>query len=131
ESYRRLPDLLDARRRIGADCRDTRQQRSEQSFVVAAVAVIGLARRCETQFVVRKGGVMVTRGSKLIAMSLVISTALIAGCAKRPATTAASAPAQIGTAATTGSTGGATQVTPPAPTAAPQAPATTARPSPT
>ena len=73
---------------------------------------------------------MVTRGSNLIVMSLVISTALIAGCAKRPATTAASAPAPTGTAATTGSTGGATQVTPPPATAAPQAPATTARPSP-
>ena len=73
---------------------------------------------------------MVTRGSKLIVMSLVISTALIAGCAKRPATTAASAPAPTGTAATTGSTGGATQVTAAPPTAAPQAPATTARPSP-
>jgi len=74
---------------------------------------------------------MVTRGLNLIALSLVISTALIAGCAKRPATTAASAPAPTGTAATTGSTGGAAATTPPAPaTAAPQAPATTARPSP-
>ena len=74
---------------------------------------------------------MVTRAFKLIALSLVISTALFAGCAKRPATTAASAPAPTGTAATTGSTGGATMTPAPAPaTAAPQAPATTARPSP-
>ena len=77
---------------------------------------------------------MVTRGFQFIAFSLVISTALVAGCAKRPATTAASAPAPTGAAATTGSTAGATQVRPapaPAPpTAAPQAPATTARPSP-
>ena len=57
---------------------------------------------------------MVTRGLNLIALSLVISTALIAGCAKRPATTAASAPAPTGTAATTGSTGGAAATTPPA-----------------
>jgi peptidoglycan-associated lipoprotein len=77
---------------------------------------------------------MVTRGFQSIALSLVISTALVAGCAKRPATTAASAPAPTGAAATTGSTAGAAQMTPapaPAPpTAAPQAPATTARPSP-
>jgi peptidoglycan-associated lipoprotein len=76
---------------------------------------------------------MVTRGFQFIALSLVISTALVAGCAKRPATTAASAPAPTGAAATTGSTAGATRVTPPAPTpptAAPQAPATAARPSP-
>jgi peptidoglycan-associated lipoprotein len=79
---------------------------------------------------------MVTRGFQFIALSLVISTALVAGCAKRPATTAASAPAPTGAAATTGSTAGATQVRPapapaPAPpTAAPQAPATAARPSP-
>jgi peptidoglycan-associated lipoprotein len=77
---------------------------------------------------------MVTRGFQSIALSLVISTALVAGCAKRPATTAASAPAPTGAAATTASTAGAAQVTPapaPAPpTAAPQAAATTARPSP-
>jgi peptidoglycan-associated lipoprotein len=58
---------------------------------------------------------------------LVLSLAIFAGCAKRPATTAASAPAPTGTAATTGATGGAAQ--PPA-TAAPQSPGTTARPSP-
>jgi peptidoglycan-associated lipoprotein len=76
---------------------------------------------------------MVTRGFQFIALSLVISTALVAGCAKRPATTAASAPAPTGATATTGSTAGATRMTPPAPTpptAAPQAPATAARPSP-
>ena len=74
---------------------------------------------------------MVTRAFKLIALSLVISTALFAGCAKRPATTAASAPAPTGTAATGGTTGGATMTPAPGPaTAAPQAPATTARPSP-
>jgi peptidoglycan-associated lipoprotein len=79
---------------------------------------------------------MVTRGSRLIVVSLVISAAFLAGCAKRPATATASVPAPTGTAATTGSTGGTTAAatappaaTPPA-TAAPQAPATTARPSP-
>ncbi len=76
---------------------------------------------------------MVTRASQLIVATLVIGTALFAGCAKRPATTAASAPAPTGTAATTGPTGGAaasqptTPATPPA-TAAPAtaAPATAA-----
>jgi peptidoglycan-associated lipoprotein len=66
---------------------------------------------------------MVTRGSQLIVATLVIGTALFAGCAKRPAT-----------AATTGSTGGAAQppaaVTPPPATAAPATPAPTARPAP-
>jgi peptidoglycan-associated lipoprotein len=86
---------------------------------------------------------MVTRGSQLIVATLVIGTALFAGCAKRPATTAASAPAPTGTAATTGSTGGAARQQPamtpppataapaPAPaTAAPATPAPTARPAP-
>jgi len=41
---------------------------------------------------------MATRGSQLILVSLVIGTALFAGCAKRPATTQASAPAPTGTA---------------------------------
>ena len=77
---------------------------------------------------------MVTRGFQFLVVSAVISTALFAGCAKRPATTAASAPAPTGTAATTGSTGGTgAQVAPggtaPAPAAA-QTPATGARPSP-
>jgi peptidoglycan-associated lipoprotein len=80
-----------------------------------------------------KGGVMVTRGFRFFVVSAVISAALFAGCAKRPATTAASAPAPTGTAATTGGTGGTTQVAPggsaPAPAAA-QTPATGARPSP-
>ena len=74
---------------------------------------------------------MVTRGSQLIVAILVIGTALVVGCAKRPATTAASAPAPTGTAATTGATGGGTStpMTPPA-TTAPATPAPTARPSP-
>jgi peptidoglycan-associated lipoprotein len=83
---------------------------------------------------------MATRGSQLIVVSLVIGTALFAGCAKRPATTQASAPAPTGTAATTGPaaaapvtpapapTPPAAAVTPPA-TAAPATPAPTARPA--
>jgi peptidoglycan-associated lipoprotein len=77
---------------------------------------------------------MVSRGSQVIVATRVLGTALFAGCAKRPATTAASAPAPTGAAATTGGTGGtaAAQPTtpPPAATAAPQTPATTARPQP-
>jgi peptidoglycan-associated lipoprotein len=81
---------------------------------------------------------MVTRGSQFLITALVISTVLVAGCAKRPATTAASAPAPTGTAATTGATAGAAQPSqtprPPAamapPTAAPATPAPAARPVP-
>jgi peptidoglycan-associated lipoprotein len=82
---------------------------------------------------------MVTGGSRFLVATLVISTALFAGCAKRPATTAASAPAPTGTAATTGATGGGATTTAPTPppaaaappaTAAPQAPTAGARPSP-
>ncbi len=82
---------------------------------------------------------MVTRGAKFLVTTLVIGTALFAGCAKRPATTAASAPAPTGTAVTTGTTGGGAVATPPAPppaamappaTAAPATPAPTARPAP-
>jgi peptidoglycan-associated lipoprotein len=80
---------------------------------------------------------MVTGGSRFLVATLVVSTALFVGCAKRPATTAASAPAPTGTAATTGATGGAARTTPAPPaaaappvTAAPQAPTAAARPSP-
>jgi peptidoglycan-associated lipoprotein len=82
---------------------------------------------------------MVTRGAQFLVATLVISTALFAGCAKRPATTAASAPAPTGAAATgsmtgggaaaTQPSGGAAAMTPPA-TAAPATPAPTARPAP-
>jgi peptidoglycan-associated lipoprotein len=79
---------------------------------------------------------MVTRGSRFLVATLVISTAFAAGCAKRPATTAASAPAPTGAAATTTpSPGAAAQPQPPRPaappaTAAPATPAPTARPAP-
>jgi peptidoglycan-associated lipoprotein len=83
---------------------------------------------------------MVTRGSQLIVATLVIGTALVAGCAKRPATTAAAAPAPTGAATATGSTGGAAAQAPgraaqqpsggPAATAAPGTPTPAARPAP-
>jgi peptidoglycan-associated lipoprotein len=76
---------------------------------------------------------MVTRGSKFIVVSLVISAAVLAGCAKRPATATASVPAPTGTAATTGTTGATTAAPTPAAvqpsTAAPQTPTPTARPA--
>ena len=74
---------------------------------------------------------MATRGSHLIVVSLVIGAVLVAGCAKRPATMAVSAPAPTGTAATTGPTGGATAPTPPPAAAAPPATAAPATPAPT
>ena len=75
---------------------------------------------------------MVTGGIRFLVATLVVSTALFAGCAKRPATTAASAPAPTGAAAITAPSGGAAQATAPAPaaTAAPQTPAAAERPSP-
>jgi peptidoglycan-associated lipoprotein len=72
---------------------------------------------------------MVRRGSQLIVATLVIGTALFAGCAKRPATTAASAPAPTGAAATTTGTGG-TAATPAPPPATLAPPAATATPTP-
>jgi len=83
---------------------------------------------------------MITRSSPRIAVLLLISAVMVAGCAKRPATTQASAPAPAGGGAVQ-SREGAPTTTPGAPpqamapqappaTAAPQAPATTARPSP-
>jgi peptidoglycan-associated lipoprotein len=72
---------------------------------------------------------MVRRGSQLSVATLVIGTALFAGCAKRPATTAASAPAPTGAAATTTGTGG-TAATPAPPPATLAPPAATATPTP-
>jgi peptidoglycan-associated lipoprotein len=65
---------------------------------------------------------MVTGGVRFLVATLVVSTALFAGCAKRPATTAASAPAPTGTAATTPPPAVAAPAPPPA-AAAPAAPA--------
>jgi peptidoglycan-associated lipoprotein len=45
---------------------------------------------------------MLTRCSNIIAMSLLVSAVVLTGCAKRPATTAAAAPAPTGAAGTTG-----------------------------
>jgi len=79
---------------------------------------------------------MVTRGSKqLIVVSLVIGLAVFAGCAKLPATTAASAPAPTGqTTAPAPAPAPAPAVTTPPPAAtpppAPPTAAPTARPSP-
>jgi peptidoglycan-associated lipoprotein len=75
-------------------------------------------------------GVMVTRGSHLIVIALTVSAAL-AGCAKRPATTQAAAPAPTGVAGATGTVPPLATAPPSTPaTAAPQTPPSTARPSP-
>ena len=69
---------------------------------------------------------MVTRGSQFLVATLVVSAVLVAGCAKRPATTQAAAPAPTGTATTTAATpssepqqmqSGGTATPAPAPTA--------------
>lgn len=64
---------------------------------------------------------MFTRSSRILVVSLLITLIAAAGCAKRPATTAASAPAPMG--AATSTTPPAMAPAPaPAPTAAPMAP---------
>jgi peptidoglycan-associated lipoprotein len=78
---------------------------------------------------------MVTRSSQLIVATLVIGTALFAGCAKRPATIAASAPPPTVAAAPTPpppvvAPPPAVTPPPPAPAPAAPAPAPTARPAP-
>ena len=81
---------------------------------------------------------MITRSSPRIAVLLLISAVMVAGCAKRPATTQASAPAPAGggpveareSAPPTAAPPQAMAPQAPPATAAPQAPATTARPSP-
>jgi peptidoglycan-associated lipoprotein len=62
-----------------------------------------------------KGGIMMSRCRNGIVVSLLITAVILAGCAKRPAMTATSAPAPSG----------AAQATTPAPTPAPGAAATT------
>src|SRR5262245_10548726 len=65
-----------------------------------------------------KGGIMASRCRNGIMVSLLITVVVLAGCAKRPAMTAASAPAPAG----------AAQATTPAPTAAATTPSTPAAP---
>jgi peptidoglycan-associated lipoprotein len=62
---------------------------------------------------------MLTRCSHLVLSSLLVAAVVLSGCAKRPATTQAAAPAPTGSASTTAAT-------PPAPT---PAPSSTARPA--
>jgi peptidoglycan-associated lipoprotein len=78
---------------------------------------------------------MVTRGSFLVVTSLLVFAALGSGCAKRPATTQAAAPAPTGTASTTSAqsqpSAPAAPVTPAPPPAATTTPPTgTAMPTP-
>jgi len=52
----------------------------------------------------QKGDVMLTRCSHLVLSSLLVAAVVLSGCAKRPATTQAAAPAPTGSASTTAST---------------------------
>jgi peptidoglycan-associated lipoprotein len=78
--------------------------------MVASPAVIGFGVVLENSVrqVRSKGGLMLTRCSTIIAMSLLVSAVVLTGCAKRPATTAAAAPAPTGSSGTTGGGTGAT-----------------------
>ncbi len=85
---------------------------------------------------------MVTRCAHVMALSLLVFAVILSGCAKRPATTQATAPAPTGAAGTTAGTG-SSALTPPGagagagqqaarpatPGAAAQTPGTTARPA--
>jgi peptidoglycan-associated lipoprotein len=75
--------------------------------MVASPAVIGFGVVLENSVrqVRSKGGLMLTRCSTIIAMSLLVSAVVLTGCAKRPATTAAAAPAPTGSSGTTGGAG--------------------------
>src|SRR5205807_2847264 len=105
EPSRRLADLLDARRRLRADAGDARHGRGDQSYVVSSIAVIRLTVAVKSTLLHEQGGVMVTGGARFLVATMVLSMALFAGCAKRPATTAASAPAPTGAAAITAPSG--------------------------
>jgi peptidoglycan-associated lipoprotein len=81
-----------------------------------------------------KGDVMLTRCSHLVLSSLLVAAVVLSGCAKRPATTQAAAPAPTGSASTTAATPAAPAPAPvqsDTPTAATTTPAptTTARPA--
>jgi peptidoglycan-associated lipoprotein len=61
--------------------------------MVTAPAVIALMAEHRTFRVEAKGGIMVTRAAQVTMISLLLAGLMITGCAKRPATTAASAAA--------------------------------------
>jgi peptidoglycan-associated lipoprotein len=61
--------------------------------MVTAPAVIALMAEHRTFRVEAKGGIMVTRAAQVTLISLLLAGLMITGCAKRPATTAASAAA--------------------------------------
>jgi peptidoglycan-associated lipoprotein len=74
---------------------------------------------------------MFTRSSRILVVSLLIAVAGVAGCAKRPATTAASAPAPTGAATAMPPQALAPAAPAPAALAPPAGPATPAAPPPT
>ena len=97
QPQRPLADLRDARGRNRAGGDHHRHRRGDKPLVVAAAAVIQFqAFKSGTHQQSSKGGVMVTRGSFLVVTSLLVVAVVGNGCAKRPATTQAAAPAPTG-----------------------------------
>jgi peptidoglycan-associated lipoprotein len=94
--------------------------------MVAASAVIALMAEHGRSEQEAKGGVMATRAAQVTLMSLLLAGLMISGCAKRPATTAATAAAPAPRAATPAPSASAPSSGPAA--AAPAAGATAASP---
>src|SRR2546426_2914551 len=123
EPSRRVPAVRDARGWIvGGDRGHPRLDGSDKSLLVAATAVIGLAPRGLPSVHHGQGGIMFTRGRIGSVVALLVLVVVMVGCAKRPATIAASAPAPTGAA-------GATRA-PASPSAPPSPRATPLQPSP-
>jgi len=101
--------------------------------MVAAPAVIALVAEQRAFRSEAKGGVMVTRAAQVTWVSLLLAGLMITGCAKRPATTAATTAAPAPAPPATSSAPAPTQPAPSSGAAAPAAPAApgqTPRPSP-
>src|SRR5206468_313608 len=93
---RGLADLRDARGRLRAGADHARHRRADKSVVVAKIAMIGWPEPPSRE--ATKGGLMRTRGAHVMVVSLLTLAAVLAGCAKRPATaTVAQVPAPTAT----------------------------------
>src|SRR5262249_27081033 len=107
ESSGRVQSVRGARGRvIGGDCHHARLDRVDKSLLVAATAVIRLQRRELPSVHHGQGGIMFTRRRIGSVVALLVLVVVMASCAKRPATIAASAPAPTGVAGATGPSGG-------------------------
>ena len=90
----RLAGLHHAARRHVHDTDHVRRGGVHKSLMVAAPPVIALWPNNGRSDQKAQGGVMVTRAAQVTLMSLLLAGLMITGCAKRPATTAASAARQ-------------------------------------